>query len=515
MDRGLSVEEDLGAVSAVAEPLPLPRPAAAALVFLAAGAVLMLEILAVRLLAPYVGLTLEATTAIIGAALAGIAAGAAIGGYLADRTDTRRLVVLLLIIGGLLSLLTVPVVRWLGPGARGEGELAALGITLVALVPAAAVLSAVSPAIAHIQLRDLRASGTTVGGLSAWATAGALVGTFGTGFVLVPLIPVSTAVFGIGATLVIVGIVLGLVTRSLPIAGLGIALIALAGLGALLSTANSPCEIETRYHCVYVEPDPNKPGGFNLLLDDDYHSYVDVNNPTYLVYPYTKWMAEGIDSIFPPKQPLNAVAVGGGGFTLPLWLRATRPGSKVEVLEVDGELVEFVERKFGFSASEDLKTKIGDARLTILELKPHSADVVIGDAYSNDSIPWQLATTEWLADVERVLDSGGVYVQNILDFRPLELAKAEVATALKVFKEVRLVTFSEVGGSVYGGSLVLFASNRPLGKLSQVEKPYVSTYGSTEFVQTEFDKAEAESFAGSAEALTDDFAPADQLLTPE
>ena len=80
-------------------PLPWPRDlpapaapgrsarAANALVFLAAGAVLVLEILGVRLLAPYVGLTLETTTAIIGAALAGIAAGAAAGGFAADRFD--------------------------------------------------------------------------------------------------------------------------------------------------------------------------------------------------------------------------------------------------------------------------------------------------------------------------------------------------------------------------------------------------------------------------------------------
>src|SRR6478752_1708422 len=100
---------------AVSPPRALPQPLAAALVFVAAGAVLMLEILAVRLLAPYVGLTLETTTSIIGAALAGIAAGAAVGGYLADRTNTRLLVVVLLLLGGVLTLLTVPVVRWLGP----------------------------------------------------------------------------------------------------------------------------------------------------------------------------------------------------------------------------------------------------------------------------------------------------------------------------------------------------------------------------------------------------------------
>ena len=44
-------------------------------------------------LAPYVGLTMETTTSIIGAVLAGIALGAAVGGIFADRTDPRRLAV--------------------------------------------------------------------------------------------------------------------------------------------------------------------------------------------------------------------------------------------------------------------------------------------------------------------------------------------------------------------------------------------------------------------------------------
>src|SRR3954463_2531372 len=84
---------------------------AALTVFLASGAVLMLEILAVRLLAPYVGLTLETTTSIIGAVLAGIALGAWVGGSIADRTEPQRLTVGLFLIGGLLALLTVPIVR--------------------------------------------------------------------------------------------------------------------------------------------------------------------------------------------------------------------------------------------------------------------------------------------------------------------------------------------------------------------------------------------------------------------
>ena len=57
--------------------------------FFASGAVLVVELLGLRLLAPYVGLTLETTTAIIGAVLAGIAAGAALGGRAADRVSPR------------------------------------------------------------------------------------------------------------------------------------------------------------------------------------------------------------------------------------------------------------------------------------------------------------------------------------------------------------------------------------------------------------------------------------------
>ena len=64
---------------------------AAALVFVCSAAVLMLEILAGRLLAPYVGISLETYTSIIGTVLAGIAVGAWGGGKLADRIDPRRL----------------------------------------------------------------------------------------------------------------------------------------------------------------------------------------------------------------------------------------------------------------------------------------------------------------------------------------------------------------------------------------------------------------------------------------
>lgn len=487
-----------------APPLPsaLPQLGAAALVFVAAGAVLMLEILAVRLLAPYVGLTLETTTSIIGAALAGIATGAAIGGYLADRTNTRRLIVGLLIGGGLLALLIVPLVHWLGPGARGAGNLAALGITIVALVPAAAVLSAVSPAVAHLQLHDLRASGTIVGRLSAWATAGALIGTFGTGFVLVPLMPVSSAVLAIGVGLVLAGIALGTSSRLLSLASIAGVALSVVVLGAWAGGLSSPCEAETKYHCVNIEADPAHPGGYTLVLDDLQHSYIDLNDPTFLKYDYIRWMAKAIDTMNAPNVPLDIVFVGGGGFTLPRWLDATRPGSQARVLEVDGELVDFDKEHLGLRTSDELRISIGDARIGMLDVATNSADVVVGDAFGNRAVPWHLATAEWIDEVKRVLKPNGLYALNVIDLPPLDLQRAEAATLLDAFADVRVVTFGAEEHPI-GGNAVLLASDRPIPDAAGSENSYTTT----------LDYPEVESFAEDAQVLRDNYAPADQLLT--
>jgi MFS family permease len=484
-------------------PQALPQPLAAAIVFVAAGSVLVLEILAVRLLAPYVGLTLETTTSIIGAALAGIAVGAALGGYLADRTDTRRLVVILLVVGGALAMLTLPIVRLLGEALQGEGDAAALLITAVALVPAAAVLSAVSPAVAHLQLHDLRVSGTVVGRLSAWATAGALTGTFGTGFVIVPLIPISAAVLLTGALVALFGLGLAAWGRIVPASAQLLALGALAAIAAVSLLPDTPCERESDYHCVALEVDPASASGRELLLDNVHNSYVDLEDPTRLEYRYTRWIAGAIDAFRPPPAPLDVTFVGGGGFTLPRWLTATRPGSTAEVLEVDGGVVEFVEERLGLRPSAELRVRVGDARVTALKLPDRSADVIVGDAFSGYSVPWHLTTVEWLDDVRRVLRPGGLYALNLIDEQPLAFVEAELATLLDRFRFVAVLADPGEDGFPYGGNVVVLASDRPIAAPELGESPAPTFYRHPEVAE----------MAAGAEILRDDHAPVDQLLT--
>ena len=483
---------------------PLPAAFAAAIVFIAAGSVLVLEILSVRLLAPYVGLTLETTTSIIGAVLLGIALGAGLGGRIADRTNPRRLVIGLLVGGGLLALLTVPIVRWLGPTAHNGGNAGALKVTFAALVPVAAVLSAISPTIAHWQLRDLRASGTIVGGLSAWATAGALVGTFGTGFVLVPLLPVSTSVLAVGIALVLTGIVPGAYTLALNAVKIAGAVLGTAALGVLGPALHSPCNAETSYHCVRVEVEAGHSSGRLLYLDEGLNSYVDLENPRNLGgFQYTRWIADQIDAIARPKTALDAVFVGGGGFTLPRWLAATHPDSHSNVLEVDGQLIDFDRKHLGLRTSPQMRATTGDARLTMADERAASADVIIGDAFSSRTVPWQLMTTEWLKEVRRVLRPSGIYALNMIDFPPLSLLRAEAATLLKAFANVRLITVPEVEGRPAGGNEVLLASDGPLPRQRIADAYGAHTY----------ERAAVAKLVAGAKSLRDDYAPVDQLQT--
>ena len=101
----------------------------------------------------------------------------------------------------------------------------------------------------------------------------------------------------------------------------------------------------------------------------------------------------------PAGEPLDAVFVGGGGFTLPRYVAATRPGSRSHVLEVDGELVDLARQRLGLRTSADLRVTVGDARVKLRDEPTASADLVVGDAFGGRNVPWHLTTAEWVDEV--------------------------------------------------------------------------------------------------------------------
>lgn len=480
-------------------------------VFVASGAVLVLEILAGRLLAPYIGVTLQTFTGIIGVVLGGIAAGTFLGGRLADRRDPRGMLPVALAIGGVLAVATVPLIRLFGPGLDG-GIASIVFLAGVSFLLPSAVLSSVSPMVVKICLDSVEHTGQVVGRLSAMGTAGSLVAVFVTGFVFVAAFPTTPVIIGLGVALVALGGVLWFVldrpTSSDAAIGLVIALVGSAGLAV---TAGTPCDVESTYFCAVVQVDPDRPTGRVLVLDDLRNSYVDLDDPTYLEFSYAQIMGDVIESIAPGTDSIAAAHIGGGGFTMPRYIDATRPGSTNVVFELDPTIVELAEDELGLVLTAALTVRTGDARVNLRTLRAGSRDLVIGDAFGGEAVPWHLTTAEFVRQIRQVLRPGGVYALNLIDFGDRGFARAEAATLRAVFEHVAVIApHDRLEGSA-GGNFVLVASDDPL-PLAAIQARNTSR-GDDDTVLG--DAAGLDEFVGDARTLTDERAPVDQLITPQ
>ncbi len=473
----------------------------------------MLEIVGLRLIAPYVGITLQTNTAVIGFALAAIAVGAWAGGAAADRTDPRRLIAPLLVAGGGLIVAVLPLVRFAGELLTGAAAGNVLLLAAIAVVVPAALLSAVPPMIVALQLGSLAETGSVVGKLSGIGTLGGIAATFGTGFVLVALLPSSVILVATGLLTALVGVAVGVLLRRGGGEGQGrvpVALLALVVGGSLLAVvAPTPCEEETAYHCARVVADPGREGGRVLVLDTLRHSYVDLDDPTYLEFEYVRAIAAVTDAMAPAGEPLSALHLGGGGLTLPRYLAEVRPGTTSEVLEVDPGVVAVDRDELGLQTSAALQVQVGDARVGLGEQAPGSRDLVVGDAFGGLSVPWQLTTVESLRLVQRALTPQGVYAVNLIDNPPLDFVRAELATMSEVFPHVLLLARAPVVAGEDGGNVVAVASAAPL-PVADIE----AALEAQDLVWQAVEGGQLAAFVGDAPVLTDDHAPVDQLLTP-
>lgn len=480
--------------------------AAGAVVFITSAAVLMLEILAGRLLAPYVGVTLETYTAIIGIVLAGIAAGAWAGGFLADRVDPRRLLGPIVVAGGALSILAVPVVRALGDADVQDVGGASIVLALAAFFLPALVLSAVSPTVVKLQLRDLDRTGAVVGRLSGVGTLGALVGTFVTGFILVAQTPTRPIVYGIGAFLVTLGLGLWLWLSRRGIAVVSILVVGAAAATGLAIASDDPCTVESAYSCLHVTADDVSPSGRVLWINRDEHSYVDLDDPTHLEFDYTQAIADVTDVVWPGPRPLNSLHIGGGGFTMPRYLEAVRPGSTSTVLELDPAVVRIARRELGLRTSADLRVRVGDARVGIRRVPNASIDLAVGDAFSDLSVPWHLTTREFIAEIDRTLRRSGVYVMNVIDNSKLRFLRAEIATLGRRFEWTAAISNRSTFTGGFADNVVLVASHAP------IDAAALTRAAREDGLVVVHDERLAR-FAKGGELLTDDFAPVDQWLS--
>jgi spermidine synthase len=241
-------------------------------------------------------------------------------------------------------------------------------------------------------------------------------------------------------------------------------------------------------------------------MDTLFHSYVDLEDPSYLEFSYTRSFASVIDAS--KTGALDALHIGGGGFSIPKYLDFTRPGSKNLVLEIDPGVIDLDVKSLGLKLGEGIQASVGDGRVGLRNQADNSRDVIVEDAFGGLSVPWHLTTLETAEQIRRILRPDGLYLVNVIDYAPLKFARSEAATIATAFPHVALISRPDVLAGRSGDNLVMIGSERPLA-IEAIRDELARRAPEFTLIEGE----EYEEFTGDARVLTDDFAPVDQLVT--
>jgi spermidine synthase len=174
-------------------------------------------------------------------------------------------------------------------------------------------------------------------------------------------------------------------------------------------------------------------------------------------------MASVVDAAAPRRQPVHALHLGGGGFTLPRYVAATRPGSTQVVVERDVALLDLVRRELPLPQG-DLRVQVADARDAVEAEPAASYDLVLTDVYQAAQMPANVASFEFATQVARVLRPHGLYTVNLTDLPPLGHSRVQAATLRAVFPDVCLIAGrAMLRGRRYGN--IVLAAAREAGRL--------------------------------------------------
>jgi len=495
----------------------------AAVVFISSALLLVLEIVAARLIAPYVGVSLYTWSAVIGVVLAGLSVGNAIGGAWADRQAGAGAAGAILAAAGLSSLL-IPGLLLLTARGLQHYQLSILSTSLILvlalfLLPAL-LIGIVTPLLTTLALAHSRRTGHIVGMMHALGATGSILGTFAAAWWLIPTLGSRNVVLTSGVLLLLSGLLLAWPLNSrrrLAMTGLALLAAVTLGIGTLVNPAlASPCEHESSYFCIRTVDEgvhPTLGQARSLVLDHLLHGTNVENDGTYLSAPYVQLMQELMCRHHHDKASLSAFFIGGGAYTQPraLWL-AGMPVD-ITVAELD-PVVTGVARDELFLDDGDMHVIHGDARAILNSLPDDERfDIIVGDAFHDVSVPYHLVTREFAQLLSRRLNDDGIYVLNLVDVYPDgRLARALIKTLGTVFEHVD-IWLHEVPQGAARVTYVLSASNHPTELAGSSDRLHAVTRPLRSWTRINARLSKHGLDERRIPVLTDDNAPVEQLIS--
>jgi spermidine synthase len=502
-------------------------------VFIASFCTLVIELVAGRIMAPYVGVSLYTWTSIIGVVLAGISIGAYLRGLLADRYPRTSTLGWLLFLSGVGAFSISPLTNLVG-GVHFETSLMVriLLITTIVFFAPACILGMISPVVVKLTLSNLAKTGNVVGKIYAFSTLGSILGTFATGFYLVSWMGTRHILITMGIILILSGLIFGgFLGRKRAMALFSILLVLLflvVPLAGLYGYAFKPpldedtyFFKESDYYTIKLKRSIKGNSGNpleSLVLDHLVHSYTDLKDPSYLEYEYIRIYEEFVRWQAKKRKPFKALFIGGGGYTIPRYIESKYPAAEMDVVEIDPEVTRAVKTYLGISEKSKIRSHNMDGRWFVMNCKEkESFDFIFGDAFNDLSIPYHLTTREFAMQLKALLKPDGLLLANVIDsLKKGAFMPSYIRTLEEVFGKgnVHLITLSSDFDSIGISTCVVVASPQKLDMdnfVKVVKKEKGKEMTSYVMPQERLQKYLKERYSV---VLTDDYVPVDNLIAP-
>lgn len=509
--------------------------------FVGGFCVMTVEIIAGRLIARYLGVSLYTWTSVIGVVLAGISFGNYFGGRIADRFDSKRTLSALFILSSITCAIVPSLNYFMGhtfiPLSLSWPIRIVLHVGVIFFLPSA-FLGMISPVVAKFALDQGFKTGRTIGDVYAFSAIGSIVGTFIAGFFLISHIGSVAAVWIIAAVLALIGIFYEIKNRF---GRLWLAMFMFLIFLSVMSidwaqaitvklhikdteSKNLIYEKDSQYSDIQVRKDEKQSDVYKLSIDDLTQTSINIIDPLDLKYAYDYYetFASIVQELRPKKEKLSFLNLGGGGYLFPRYLEKHWPGSSIEVVEIDPEVTRTAQKFFQLSTVPRIQIHHMDARNFIEDLARKKArgeealsyDFIFCDVFQGGlGVPYHLTTYEFHQMAAKLLAPEGLYVMNVVDssMNPLFL-KALVNTLDRTFPYT------------YVFLTHMQREKEPLEPTLSIHKTYVIVAAQREidprlfdkegFNATLLDKEKLCSQAGGPRGLTltDNYAPTDSLL---
>ena len=380
-------------------------------VSLSGACVMIFELAGARMIGPYFGTSIYVWTNVIGVILASLSLGYYIGGHRADEQDANRLLASCLGATGLSVLLCLlihsTVLRNLAH-VVSDPRFGGLYASLILFALPSIFFGSISPIATRLMLKSLNETGKVTGKIGAISTIGSLIGTFVGGFILIPYLGVQQVMLSVGVLMLLLSAIFS-VQHFLKFAGLGIIIVTLH---CFFPHAVYGKRYSTLYNDVMIYKNVDASGDSIRIMQVNNH----IGSAQYLhsdelVYPYLRQFR--IDQQLVPGFT-HTLTIGGAACSYPRELLMQYDDVTVDVIEIDGKLIELAHSHFDLPYSSRLKTYSQDGRHFIQHTNK-TYDVVYLDAFNDlRSIPFQLTTQEFFTEIEGILDSEGAVLINAL-----------------------------------------------------------------------------------------------------